>query len=56
MIFDLFEGHMCITLFRVIIVLCGTDNIMWNIPTLTHNVRNILHNIVSPADCCYGYE
>ena len=27
---------------------CGSDNIMWNIPTLCLNVRNIPQNIMTP--------
>ena len=43
-----------ITLFKSITVFCGTDSIMQNISSFMLNVRNILHNIVSPAKYCGG--
>ena len=35
---------------------CGTGDIMQNILLFKSNVRNTLHNIVSPAKHCYGSE
>ena len=46
-------------LFRSIIVLCGTDNILQNIPIFRLNMigyGNILQNIVSPTKHCYECE
>ena len=37
-------------------MLCGTDNILWNIPSFGLNVRNVPHNSISPAKHCCGYE
>jgi hypothetical protein len=42
-----------ITLFKAITMLCGNDNILSNIPTLGLNVRNILQNIICPAERSY---
>ena len=33
-----------------------TDIIMWNTPSFIQNMKNILHNIVSPAKHRYGSE
>ena len=45
-----------IPLFRSITMFNGTDNIMWNIPSFKLNVRNILHNTISPIELCLGFE
>ena len=45
-----------IALFRSVSVFYGTNNIMWNLPSFKVNVRNILHNIVSPWEYSYGSE
>jgi hypothetical protein len=45
-----------ITLSRAIIVFNGTGNILQNIPHIHTNVKNILHNTISPAKHCYGSE
>ena len=37
-------------------MLCGTDNITLDIPSFRLNVKNILQNIVSPLEHCYGVE
>ena len=34
----------------------GTDSILLNIPPFGMNVRNVLQNIVSPTEHCYGHE
>ena len=44
------------TLFTSITMLCVTDNILRNIPSFMLIVGNILHNIVSPIEHCYGSE
>ena len=38
-----------ITLFRFIIMLCGTNNILQNISHIQIKYENILHNIISPT-------
>ena len=45
-----------ITLFRSITMFRGTDSILLNIPPFGMNVRNVLQNIVSPTEHCYGHE
>ena len=37
-------------------VLCGTDNILWIIPTFNLNIENITPNIVNPTKHSYGYH
>ena len=37
--------HYCITLFRAITMLCGTDNIMWNTLHI-HNIVLTLNNVM----------
>jgi hypothetical protein len=45
-----------ITLFISIKVLCGSDNIIWNIPHIHNEYGIILQNIVSFIEHCYGFE
>ena len=35
-------------------MLCGIDNIQHNIPTFMLYMGNVMHNIVSPTQHCYG--
>ena len=42
-----------LTSFISIIVLCGTDNILWNIPSFKLNMGNIPHNTINPPKHCY---
>ena len=37
-------------------MLCGTDNIMHDIPSFMLNVGFVLHNTASPTKHCYGFE
>ena len=44
------------TLFISIILLCGTDNIMHNVPADIVDPRSVLHDDVSPTEHWYGFE
>ena len=44
------------TLVRTITMFCGSDNIMYDIPSFGLNVENISRSIVSPMEYNYGYE
>ena len=54
--------HLCdplamdITLFKSIIMLCGIDNILRYSSHLVWIIGNILWNILSPSEHCYGSE
>ena len=45
-----------ITFFISVIVFCGIDNILQNIPHIQTECEEYSHNIVSPIEYCYGYE
>jgi hypothetical protein len=34
----------------------GINNILWNLPHIQIELRNILQNTVSPIEHCYGSE
>ena len=43
-----------ITLVKFIKLSCGTKSVLHNIPHIQYEWWNILHNIVSPKEHCYG--
>ena len=55
-LYDIFFRIAYMSLFIFITMLCGIESILRNIPTFKLNVRNILHNIVSPIEHYYGYK